>query len=81
LDVHVSEGRGGQIAVIHDSPVTSTKEKISYRSLRDEVAAFAGVLARHGVTKGDRVLIYMPMIPQSIVAMLASGSRIILSIT
>ncbi len=69
----MNEGRGDQIAVIHDSPVTNTKEKISYRKLRDEVAAFAGVLVKHGVTKGDRVLIYMPMIPQAIVAMLASG--------
>jgi propionyl-CoA synthetase len=71
--VHVKEGHGEQVALIHDSPVTSTLEKITFKKLLEEVSLFAGVLSKHGVKKGDRVLIYMPMIPQAIVAMLASG--------
>ena len=71
LDVHVENGRGDQAALIYDSPVTDTIKTFSYRELRDEVANFAGVLAAQGVTKGDRVIVYMPMIPQAIVAMLA----------
>ncbi|MCH7889746.1 MAG: propionyl-CoA synthetase [Proteobacteria bacterium] len=71
LDLHVENGRGDQPAIIYDSPVTGTIETFTYRALRDEVARFAGVLAANGVTKGDRVLIYMPMIPQTVVAMLA----------
>ena len=70
LDLHVENGRGDQPAIIYDSPVTGTVETFTYRALRDEVARFAGVLAANGVTKGDRVLIYMPMIPQTVVAML-----------
>ena len=71
LDYHVEQGRGDQIAIHYDSPVTDTKESISYRDLRDQVALFAGVLRKQGVKKGDRVLIYMPMIPQASIAMLA----------
>ena len=71
LDRHVEGGRGDETAVIYDSPVTGTKRKISYRELLDDVATFAAVLADHGITKGDRVIIYMPMIPEAIVAMLA----------
>ncbi len=71
LDRHVEAGRGEQTAVIYDSPVTGTKRTISYRELRDDVATFAAVLADHGIAKGDRVIIYMPMIPEAIVAMLA----------
>jgi propionyl-CoA synthetase len=71
LDVHVDNGRGDQAALIYDSPVTDTIKTFSYRELRDKVALFAGVLAAQGVTKGDRVIIYMPMIPQAVVAMLA----------
>lgn len=71
LDVHVEQGRGEQTALIYDSPVTQTKQQFSYRQLRDDVALFAGVLQQHGVSKGDRVVIYMPMIPQAVVAMLA----------
>ncbi|HYN72836.1 MAG TPA: AMP-binding protein [Nakamurella sp.] len=70
VDRHVEAGRGEQAAVIYDSPVTGMKRTLSYRKLRDEVALFAGVLAGLGVGKGDRVLIYMPMIPQAIIAML-----------
>ncbi len=71
LDVHVEEGRADQIALIHDSPVTGKIRIFTYRELRDRVALFAGVLAAEGVVKGDRVIIYMPMIPQAVVAMLA----------
>ena len=71
LDRHVDEGNGDRVALIHDSPVTRTVRKLTYRELRDEVAVFAGALARLGVTKGDRVLLYVPMVPESVVAMLA----------
>jgi propionyl-CoA synthetase len=71
LDRHVEGGRADQAAVIYDSPVTSTTRVYTYRELRDLVARFAGVLAALGVEKGDRVLVYMPMIPETIVAMLA----------
>ncbi len=71
LDFHVANGRAEQTALIYDSPVTNTKQQYTYRQLRDEVASFAGVLKSQGVTKGDRVVIYMPMIPQAVIAMLA----------
>lgn len=71
LDCQVEQGRGEQTALIYDSPVTKTKQRFSYRELRDEVAQFAGVLKSLGVQKGDRVVIYMPMIPQAAIAMLA----------
>ena len=71
LDVHVENGRGDQPALIYDSPVTDTKKTFTYSELRDKVAKFAGALAAQGVSKGDRVVLYMPMIPQAVVAMLA----------
>ena len=72
LDYHVDErGRGDKIAIIYDSPVTGTIQKFTYAETRDIVAAFAGVLAAQGVEKGDRVLVYMPMIPEAAFAMLA----------
>jgi propionyl-CoA synthetase len=71
VDAHVEAGRGGQAAVIYDSPVTGSKRRISYRELLDQVARFAGVLSGLGVVRGDRVIIYMPMVPEAIVAMLA----------
>ncbi len=71
IDYHIEQGRGDQTAIIYDSPVTGTISKISYRELRDEVARFAGALRACGVEKGDRVIIYMPMIPQAAVAMYA----------
>jgi propionyl-CoA synthetase len=71
LDRHVAAGRGEQPALIYDSPVTGTKRRYSYGQLRDEVARFAGVLAELGVGHGDRVVIYMPMVPEAVVAMLA----------
>ena len=71
LDRHVEGGRADQAALIYDSPVTDTVKSFTYRELRDATARFAGVLAANGVTKGDRVLIYMPMIPETAIAMLA----------
>ncbi|MDV7102788.1 propionyl-CoA synthetase [Vibrio sp. TH_r3] len=71
LDYHCQQGRGDNIALIYDSPVTLTKRKYSYNQLRDQVAKVAGMLADNGVTKGDRVVIYMPMIPEAAMAMLA----------
>ncbi len=71
LDRHVAKGRGEQAAIIYDSPVTSSQRTISYGDLRDEVALFAGALVNHGVRQGDRVIIYMPMIPEAVVAVLA----------
>ena len=73
VDRHVSAGRGERAAIIYDSPVTGTKRVISYAELLDEVSRFAGVLAGLGVGKGDRVLIYMPMVPEAVVAMLATA--------
>ena len=71
LDRHADGGRGEQTAIIHDSPLTDSQRKISYSQLRDEVAVFAGALAGNGVQKGDRVIVYMPMIPEAIIAVLA----------
>ena len=71
LDVHVEQGRGDRLALIYDSPVTDTVTKYTYAELRDDVATFAGVLAGQGVEKGDRVILYMPMIPEAAIAMLA----------
>jgi len=71
LDRHVRDGRGDQAALIYDSPVTGTQRTYTYTGLLDEVARFAGVLRRLGVDKGDRVIVYMPMIPEALIAMLA----------
>ncbi|MGC8536289.1 MAG: propionyl-CoA synthetase [Rhizomicrobium sp.] len=71
LDYHVENGRAEQAALLYDSPVTGSKRQYTYRQLRDEVARFAGALRTLGVAKGDRVIIYMPMIPEAVVAMLA----------
>jgi propionyl-CoA synthetase len=71
VDRHVAAGRGGQPALIYDSPVTGTVASFTYAELLDRVARFAGALAAEGVGKGDRVLIYMPMVPEAAVAMLA----------
>jgi len=71
LDRHVDAGRGDQAALIYDSPVTGTTTRHTYRELRDEVARFAGVLAGLGVGRGDRVVVYLPMIPEAAIAMLA----------
>jgi propionyl-CoA synthetase len=71
LDLHVDRGRGKQLALIYDSPVTGTVRGYTYAALRDHVARFAGALRRHGIAKGDRVIIYMPMVPEAVIAMLA----------
>ncbi len=71
LDFHVNNGRAAQTAIIYDSPVTDTVKKISYKELLDAVSRFAGALSAQGVKKGDTVIIYMPMIPEAAVAMLA----------
>jgi len=73
LDFHIDNGRGDKLAIIYDSPITGVKKKITYNKLRNEVALFAGALKKQGINKGDRVIIYMPMIPQAVVAMLACG--------
>ncbi|WP_425099545.1 propionate-CoA ligase PrpE [Tropicibacter sp. S64] len=71
VDRHVEAGRGEQTAIIYDSPITHTKREISYVELRNRVATLAGALRAKGVEKGDRVIIYMPMIPEALEAMLA----------
>ncbi|MEO0990802.1 MAG: AMP-binding protein, partial [Pseudomonadota bacterium] len=71
VDRHVDAGRGTQTAIIYDSPITGRKAKVSYAELKDQTAALAGALAARGVGKGDRVIIYMPMVPEAVVAMLA----------
>jgi propionyl-CoA synthetase len=71
LDRHVEAGRGGQVALYYDSPVTGTRRALTYRELLDETATLGAALHDLGVSAGDRVLIYMPMIPEAIVAMLA----------
>src|SRR5262245_42037318 len=71
LDRHIDRGRGKQPALIYDSPVTGTVRTYTYGELRDEVAQFAGALRQLGIAQGDRVLIYMSMVPEAVIAMLA----------
>jgi propionyl-CoA synthetase len=71
LDRHVAAGRGDQAALLYDSPVTGTTARLSYADLLDQVSRFAGVLRGLGVSRGDRVVLYMPMVPEAVVAMLA----------
>ncbi|MBP1680953.1 MAG: prpE [Proteobacteria bacterium] len=71
LDLHIDNGRGDQLAIIYDSPVTDTKRTYTYRELRQRVSKTASILVSKGVVKGDRVVIYMPMIPEAVIAMLA----------
>jgi len=71
LDLHIERGRGKQLALIYDSPVTGTVRPYTYSALRDEVARTAGALGRQGIARGDRVIIYMPMVPEAVIAMLA----------
>ena len=73
LDKHVASGRGSQAALIYDSPVTNQKQTFTYDQLLDQTALFAGALANLGVVKGDRIIIYMPMIPEAVITMLASA--------
>ncbi|MBC8259545.1 MAG: propionyl-CoA synthetase [SAR324 cluster bacterium] len=71
LDVHIEDGRGEQLALVYDSPAADSQRKFSYLELRDEVAKFAGGLQSLGVEKGDRVIVYMPMVAEAVIAMLA----------
>ena len=71
VDRHVAAGRGDQAAIIHDSPLTGTAETITYRDLQTRTARLAGALRARGIAKGDRVILYMPMVPEALVAMLA----------
>src|SRR6476469_5485777 len=71
IDRHVERGRGNQPAIIYDSPVTNTKRAITYAELQREVSTLAAVLADFGVAKGDRVILYMPMVPEALFAMYA----------
>jgi propionyl-CoA synthetase len=71
LDRHVEAGRGDQPALVYDSPVTQKVAVLTYRELRDAVATFAGALSAQGVERGDRVVVYMPMVPEAVIAMLA----------
>ena len=71
LDLHIERGRGKQTALIYDSPVTNTVRHYTYSQLRDDVARLAGALVAEGIEKGDRVIIYMPMVPEAAMAMLA----------
>uniref|UniRef100_A0A8C0KSB9 Acyl-CoA synthetase short-chain family member 3, mitochondrial n=1 Tax=Canis lupus dingo TaxID=286419 RepID=A0A8C0KSB9_CANLU len=71
IDRHIENGQGDKIAIIYDSPVTNTKATITYKEVLEQVSKLAGVLVKHGVKKGDTVVIYMPMIPQAMYTMLA----------
>src|SRR2546430_7812333 len=71
LDLHVDRGRGKQRALVYDSPVTDTIRVFTYAELRDAVARLAGALRRQGIAQGDRVIIYMPMVPEAVKAQLA----------
>ena len=71
VDLHVDEGNGDRTALIYDSAVTQSRQVFSFSELRDAVACFSGVLAARGVGKGDRVIVYMPMVPEAVIAMLA----------
>lgn len=73
VDLHVVAGRGDQAALVYDSPVTDSRRTLSYRELKDEVSRTAGALAALGVAKGDRVLLYMPMIPEAVIGALATA--------
>ena len=73
LDLHIEQGRGEKIALIYDSPITGNKSQFTFKELRSKVSIFAGALKAQGINKGDRVIIYMPMIPQAVIAMLACG--------
>ena len=71
LDIHIDRGKGDKTALIYDSPITGNKSNFTYKELKSKVSKFAGALKDQGINKGDRVIIYMPMIPEAVVAMLA----------
>jgi len=70
VDLHVKNGKGEKVAIIYDSPITNSQKKITYAQLKERVSNFAGALINQGIKKGDRVIIYMPMIPEAAIAML-----------
>ncbi|MBC8303805.1 MAG: AMP-binding protein, partial [Pelagibacterales bacterium] len=71
LDIHIDNGQGDRTALIYDSPITGNKKKFTYKELKEKVSKFAGALENQRIRKGDRVIIYMPMIPEAVIAMLA----------
>ncbi len=71
VDLQIEQGRGAQLALIHDSPITESRRTLTYNELKSRTARFAGALRAHGVNYGDRVIIYMPMVPEAVIAMLA----------
>ncbi len=73
IDTHIDQGNGDKTALIYDSPITNTKAEFTYNELRERISKLAGALDNQGVKKGDRVIIYMPMIPEAVIAMLACG--------
>ena len=73
VDIHVEKGFGEKTALIYDSPITGSKRKITYLELKNSTAKFAGALKNQGINKNDRVIIYMPMIPEAVIGMLACG--------
>ncbi len=73
LDIHIDNGRSDRTALIYDSPITGNKKQFTYKELKEKVSKFAGALKNQKVGKGDRVIIYMPMIPEAVIAMLACG--------
>ncbi len=73
IDTHIDQGKGDKTALIYDSPITNHKAKFTYNELREKISKFAGALDNQGIKKGDRVIIYMPMIPEAVIAMLACG--------
>ena len=73
IDTHIDQGKGDRTALIYDSPITNYKAKFTYNELREKISKFAGALDNQGIKKGDRVIIYMPMIPEAVIAMLACG--------
>ena len=73
IDFHIDNGRGEKLAIIYDSPITKSKKTFTYNQLKEKVSLFSGVLKNQGINKGDRVIIYMPMIPEAVIAMLACG--------
>jgi propionyl-CoA synthetase len=73
VDRHIAAGRGQQDAIIYDSPMTGQVQRITYAELQSRVAKLAGAMAARGISKGDRVVIYMPMVPEAAIAMLATA--------
>ena len=71
VDKNILEGRGNQVAIYYDSPITNSKSKLTYNELKSKVEEFAGALNKYKISKGDRVIVYMPMIPEAIIAVLA----------